>query len=235
MNIPISASTQLFYNHSREFAFFYIALHCERALSLHKWLAMGKHLPPDEYSVKLEPIRQYRWCERMSYEYVWNDKQCHKLAVEKLWCQSVDSRGNGFHVSNVSALWWLLSRSHCVLLRNYLPPLNISCKMRIATFEKLVASVTDGAGGPKQAMNLRLMSRLISERATSALTINLFPSSPVDIWHMHQQTHEWKWIEPSQGKNTHAHTHTHTCMQFQRQCYTFRASWQDTRLAASCL
>lgn len=36
--------------------------------------------------------------------------------------------------------------------------------------------MTDGVGGQKRAMNLRLMRRLISERATSALTINLFPS-----------------------------------------------------------
>lgn len=55
-------------------------------------------------------------------------------------------------------------------------PFNISCNMHIATFEKLEASVTDGVAGQKQAMLLRLMRRLISERATSALTINLFPS-----------------------------------------------------------
>ncbi|CAB1431668.1 unnamed protein product [Pleuronectes platessa] len=59
---------------------------------------------------------------------------------------------------------------------NYLPPSNISCEMRSATFEKPVASVTDGVGGQEQAMNLRLMRRLISKRATSALTINLFPT-----------------------------------------------------------
>lgn len=144
---------------------------------------------------------QYRWCERISSEHLLNDKHHHKFGPWKeLWSESMEASGTGSCVSNVCTLWWLLSHSLVVT------PLNISCKMCIATFEKLVASVTDGVGGQKQAMNLRLMSRLISEHATSALTINLLSSSPVDIWHMHQQTHNWKWIELNPDKSAHIHT-----------------------------
>lgn len=64
--------------------------------------------------------------------------------------------------------------------------------------------MTDGVEGQKQAMNLRLMRRLISARATSALAINLLPSPPVDMWHTHQQTHGCKRAQPTPDQRSHA-------------------------------
>lgn len=84
----------------------------------------------------------------------------------------------------------------------------------------------------EQPMNLWLMSRLISRRATSALTINLHPHRPttpplpVDIWLTHRQTHpasEWKPAPAKQAR----------LLQRQR-CTLAEASRQDSWLAASC-
>lgn len=131
--------------------------------------------------VIFESMSQYRWCERLSSELPLNAKRLsHKLGLrEELW-KSMDPWGSVLCVNDVCA--------YCIgdccptlslsATQKLFTPLNISCKMCNATFEKVVAPVTDGVGGQKQAMNSRLMRRLISERATSVLTINLF-SSPL--------------------------------------------------------
>lgn len=145
--------------------------------------------------------------------------------------EEVMAGGGGVLVKPGSS-WWLLSRSHCLNLGNYLPPpplpllptsLNISCKMRIATFEKPAASLTDGVGGPKQAMNLWLMSRLISERATSALTINLPPPSLPTPPRRHLAHASANTLLEVNGTSAQAKTHTHTRTHytFRRKCCTF--------------
>lgn len=83
-----------------------------------------------------ESISQYRWYERISSEQPLNaTRLSHKLGLrEELWWESMDPSGSGFCVSNVCAriVVIVVLLSHCLLLRNYLPPwiLAVKCALQ---------------------------------------------------------------------------------------------------------
>lgn len=97
--------------------------------------------------------------------------------------------------------------------RNYFPPplywiSAVKCKLQPLRKRRQRRRWRMAPEAPEQPMNLWLMSRLISRRATSTLAINLrpppsppYPPPPsppplsVDIWLTHQQTQPRQWME----------------------------------------
>lgn len=75
--------------------------------------------------VIFESLSQYRWCERRSSNEPLNSKRLfHELGLwEELWWESMNPSGSESCVSNVCALWWLLSHSLIVCYSEIIYPL----------------------------------------------------------------------------------------------------------------
>lgn len=114
---------------------------------------------------------------------------------------------SGFCVNNLCELWWLLSYTLSLSAAQKLfTPLNISCKNAHCNLWE-TGGVSDGWCWRPEAANEFEVDEATHIRACDISAHHQsLPLSPVDIWHMHQQTHCWKWIEPNPDKNTHIHT-----------------------------